>query len=374
VNEKELISRLHSIAVVLYSGDIASIWKRAGGDASVLFLSQPARDAWYDALEELRRGGGGAEITLASLIAMMLSDYPKNNELRELHSMINGGEEATRLSESSLMTFSVNEQPWYLDAFPEFRNAGQAPAELRQRVRVAIVTVTDVELRYAASMLDPPLNEEMIVKVTSENETYFLGRIRGHEAVLTKCRMGAVGVGAASLATEELLRLWEPKAAFMVGIAFGKDSVKQHIGQVLIADAIVPYEPQRVGATSVRRGITLDSDHSLLNRFENAHDWAFEMPDGSRCRKSIGQILSGEKLIDDPDIKKGLFLEFPSAIGGEMEGAGFYAAARRRGVPCLLVKSICDWADGSKNDLYQPLAAATSVSFLAHVLAATERF
>ena len=37
----------------------------------------------------------------------------------------------------------------------------------------------------------------------------------------------------------------------------------------------------------------------------------------------------------------------PEAIGGEMEGAGVYAAAGK--TDWILVKAICDWADGTKH-------------------------
>jgi len=38
----------------------------------------------------------------------------------------------------------------------------------------------------------------------------------------------------------------------MAGIAFGKDPSKQNLADVLVASAIIPYEPQRVTATKVR--------------------------------------------------------------------------------------------------------------------------
>jgi hypothetical protein len=48
--------------------------------------------------------------------------------------------------------------------------------------------------------------------------------------------------------------------------------------------------------------------------------------------------------------------------------AGLCAAAIRDSVPCILVKAICDWADGKKNKKHQPLAAAAALSLVHHVL------
>jgi nucleoside phosphorylase len=81
-----------------------------------------------------------------------------------------------------------------------------------------------------------------------------------------------------------------------------------------------------------------------------------------------GAVLSGEELIDNAERKKELFDAFPHAIGGEMEGRGLYGAAQAAGVDWILVKAICDWADGNKHKLAQPLAAAAAVDLVRHVL------
>lgn len=85
-------------------------------------------------------------------------------------------------------------------------------------------------------------------------------------------------------------------------------------------------------------------------------------------QKEFGPLLSGEKLVDDLEFKNQLFARHPNAVGGEMEGAGFYAAAQRKRVPCILLKSICDWGDGQKHKKHQPLAAAAAASLLFRVL------
>jgi hypothetical protein len=76
-------------------------------------------------------------------------------------------------------------------------------------------------------------------------------------------------------------------------------------------------------------------------------------------------MLSGEQLIDNKERRDALLAQFPDAKGGEMEGAGVYAACYRRGVHWILVKSICDFADGQKADQKeqkQALAIDTAVS------------
>jgi nucleoside phosphorylase len=106
----------------------------------------------------------------------------------------------------------------------------------------------------------------------------------------------------------------------------------------------------------------------LLNRFRNVINWSFLDPSGSPCALHFGPILSGEKLVDNGNFKKSLFTEFPTAIGGEMEGAGLAAAAERSRHDWIVVKGICDWADGQKSKQHQGFAAASAVSLVRHVL------
>ena len=97
-------------------------------------------------------------------------------------------------------------------------------------------------------------------------------------------------------------------------------------------------------------------------------DWCFRNPNGLLCAPHFGPILSGEKLIDNSDFKSCFFEKHPNAIGGEMEGVGVATCAEREKCEWILVKAICDWADGKKTDDHHGFAAASAVSFICHVL------
>jgi nucleoside phosphorylase len=372
--DQDLKNRVVQIAADLYplGPTEKSIWRRSGGDLSLLNLSEAGRFAWYSAIDQLDKGGGGENITLESLIGAMLEDFRSSSELQNLAGEIVSGKQISvtpEIIESEKLKYSPEEQPWYRSDFPEMHEfESDSLPEVAAQTDVLIFTATNVELQYALGKTLPLAGQTTILQGVSGNETYFLGRFGAFNAVLTKTRMGTVGAGAATLAAEQALRVWQPRAAFMVGIAFGKDPAKQHIGEVLVASAIIPYEPRRVGSQTIVRGIAMSSDPRLQNRFENALGWNFTLPNGEKCKFDIGQLLSGNQLIDDEQAKKNLFAEFPVAIGGEMEGAGFYAAAAQHRVPALLIKAICDWGDGKKHKAHQPLAAAASVSFLHFVL------
>lgn len=159
----------------------------------------------------------------------------------------------------------------------------------------------------------------------------------------------------------------------MIGFGWGAGPVNptQKMTDVLVSASIIPFDPRRESAEGAfPRGVPIPAGPILLNRFRHAHGWSFKRPDGTAPEVHIGPVLSGEWLVDNLKRKRELLEWFPSAVGGEMEGTGVSSAAARfeNLKEWIVVKSICDWADGSKNKLHQPLAAATAASFCHHVL------
>lgn len=74
VFRKQLVDKL----VTLYpqGPEDNDIWKRAGGDISILINSANRKSQWYNAIEKLSLGGGGKEITLTTLLEEIKNDYP----------------------------------------------------------------------------------------------------------------------------------------------------------------------------------------------------------------------------------------------------------------------------------------------------------
>ena len=267
------------------------------------------------------------------------------------------------------LEYNIEEQDWYAPSLPVTKEIGKEETErLQNEVDIVIVTATDEEIKAVMCRLKPFPRRKNVLLAFVGPETYYLGKFGEYKTVVTKCLMGSGGEGAATLATAQAQRLWNPKAIIMVGIAFGINPIKQRIADVLVASQIIPYEKQRIGEKIIPRDPIPPSNTTLLNRFENVHNWQFARPNGTYCSIRVGPILSGEKLVDDPGFKAKLFQQFPQAIGGEMEGAGLCAASGRVGTPWILVKSICDWGDGKKHKKHQPLAAAAATSLVHHVL------
>jgi nucleoside phosphorylase len=159
----------------------------------------------------------------------------------------------------------------------------------------------------------------------------------------------------------------------MVGIAFGINEEKQAIGDVLVSEQLMLYDLQRVGTDKegnleiIPRGDRPHASPWLINRFQMANlSW-----DESKVKVRFGLILSGDKLTDNIDFRKQLLKFEPEAIGGEMEGAGLYVACQNSKVDWILVKAICDWADGQKakdKDARQQLAAHNAAALVLNAL------
>lgn len=166
------------------------------------------------------------------------------------------------------------------------------------------------------------------------------------------------------------------KSIIVVGIAFGVDREKQPIGRVLYSQQLQCYGPSRIG-TDPQTGTRVDIPRGdkpspapwVIDRLNSAKlSWNDGGSEG--CQACL--MLSGPALIDNIDYRGALLALFPEAKGGEMEGAGLYGAAAEKGIPWIIVKAICDYADGNKQENKaerQKLAAARAASFVFHAIA-----
>jgi len=238
-----------------------------------------------------------------------------------------------------------------------------------------IVTVTKVESKAVLQVFREATGHAPEPAPLGDHIYHNLGVVNGANVFMVQSEIGAGGLGASLQTVQDGIDALSPSAVIMVGIAFGVNDQKQSIGDVLVSKQLMSYEPQRVGVDEktgepqrIPRGVRADASPRLLSHFRSAElHW-----DETKPRLRFGLILSGEKLIDDVNFRKQLCQFEPEAIGGEMEGAGLYAACQKRKKDWILIKAICDWADGNKNnpdkDKHQQLAADNAASFVLHTL------
>jgi nucleoside phosphorylase len=251
--------------------------------------------------------------------------------------------------------------------------------EIKERISLLIITATDIETKILQGKMRPLTGYTNIAKMYLGNCTYYVGCFGVYGVVHVQCgSMGSISRDASLATAMEAIEIWKPKAVVMVGIAFGVSNNKQYIGDVLVSESIIPYNIQRVGENRViYRNPIPPSGGVLLDRLRNFKEWDYKLPCGKRARIIHCQMLSGESLVDNPDYRDELLNAFPAAKGGEMEGVGLYAAADRKKTEWIIVKGICDFADGNKaknKDEYQTIAAKSAISFCQKVFSSRFAF
>ena len=221
--------------------------------------------------------------------------------------------------------------------------------KLAENGLVLIVTATDTETSETHKRLSPVNGYKGILQIYNGAYTYYIGQFGKYNIAHVQCNMGAVARDSSIMTISNAVEAIKPKFVIMIGIAFGINSEKQNIGDVLISEGIVPYDNKRVGEKTIYRGQNAPSSKILLSRFKSIRSWEFILPKDLIADKIFTQILSGEELIDNKERRDELLKSFPNSKGGEMEGAGLYAACDGK-VDWILVKGICDFADGNKGD------------------------
>ena len=232
---------------------------------------------------------------------------------------------------------------------------------------VLLITVTKTESRAVLHHFKTLSNSKAKTRHIDKRVYFDLGEINGAAVFLTQSAMGSGGLDASLQAVTKGIEALQPTAVIMVGIAFGINEDKQKIGDVLIAEQLQPYEAQRVGEKIILRADRPHSAPWLLNLCRSAE----LMWDENKAKLRFGVVLSGEKLVDNLAFRNQLLELVPEAIGGEMEGAGLYVACHDKKIDWLLVKAVCDFADGNKGDNKdnrQQLAANNAAEFVLYCL------
>ena len=236
---------------------------------------------------------------------------------------------------------------------------------IARKADILLVTVTEVEARAILNYAPSPEKH-----ITDQVIYYDLGSLGPARTVMA--RSTHMGPFATIHCVNEGIDHFSPHTVIMVGIAFGFQPHEQKIGDILVAKHIINGDLQKIRTgidnqpEIVPRGTGTPVADRLLNRFQAGQlDWK-PPPD-----IYFGQILSSSRLIDHEGTRNELLHSFPEAIGGEMEGHGLCYACSHKKVDWILVKAICDWADGSKGQNKienQQLAADNAAHFVLFVI------
>ena len=154
--------------------------------------------------------------------------------------------------------------------------------------------------------------------------------IHGHSR-----RQGPLG---AQVSASKAIEHWKPEALIAVGIAFGVEEEKHHIGDVLVSTGVLDYESARVerDGTFTPRGETLATSQELADRVSDLKLRRAEVRDLPTIH--MGTIVSGAKLVDNKEYRDNLASLHSTVIGGEMEGSGILTACADTKVDVIVIK------------------------------------
>lgn len=223
-----------------------------------------------------------------------------------------------------------------------------------RNVRVAFVVATDSELQSFESVMKDDkvkLKELQLPNLAA----WQLTGAEINDCVLIRSEMGSKGPGSATHVARDIIEQLHPKYIIMAGIAFGLHEDKHKLGDLLVAVTCTDYETVRQGDKEViQRGAKYSASTELIAKAR--------MVAKGRDDVHFGEVISGDKLVDDQVFRDQLKASYPEALGGEMEGVGLASSCHRDGSQWILVKAICDWGMAKSNE-HQTNAGLKSVKF-----------
>jgi len=238
---------------------------------------------------------------------------------------------------------------------------------------ILIVTSAEIEKRAVLARFVPLNGEKGILVGNHKGVTFRCGQFGRYSAAHVHTTQGPDGRHGATLTTSQALVGMKFKACLVIGIAFGFDRKEQRLGDILIAEQVQPYEHAKIeGDAEVikPRGASMPCGTVLSERFRSRMGSWEKNRAVTRVKLHQGVVLSGAKLVNSKPFRDRLLKQFKDLkpVGGEMEGHATYAAAQLTKVEIILVKAICDWADGDKDDSAQLFAMEMAVDACQHLL------
>lgn len=210
-----------------------------------------------------------------------------------------------------------------------------------------LVTATETEVQALIHQMDAAGHGRGVVRRQGDVTFTDFGMVGSSYVCHVETQMGSLGVGGSALTVSDAIQELTPRAVLMLGICFGVDPVKVPLSSVIIGERVLEYANVRASTAPAGdlvlecRGDRVPADGPLVQLARAVTREFAGTP---------GLMLSGPALVDHQGFKDAIVAmpEAKGALGGEMEGEGLVAAAARRRCPWLMVKAVCDFADGLK--------------------------
>lgn len=242
-----------------------------------------------------------------------------------------------------------------------------------------VILVTALEKTELEAIRDLPCSWQTFQRPDDTN-IYYRGLLKASDGTARSVlavslpRMGMVA--AASIVTQLCVQC-SPSVVIMTGIAGGIKGAVQ-LGDILVAE---PSWDWGSGKLTVRDGqqvflsdpnqMMLDPGIAAQMRHISANrKYLDDIQSGWRGKATqhrlnlhVGPVASGAVVLEDPATVQLIKAQNRKTIGVEMEAYGVMAAvfySRKIAPKCIVIKSVCDFADPLKDNEWQTYAAYTS--------------
>ncbi len=238
-------------------------------------------------------------------------------------------------------------------------------SELPRSSRIGILGAMDAEISEFL------IHAEIVDRQDWHGFIFYTVRLQGQEVILVKCGVGKV---FAALVSQHLIDAFQPDAIIFTGVA-GALNPDYAIGDVVIGRECLQHDVDGF-ALGFSRGRLLYTDLHIFT----GDRLMLEAALGAQLESHTihaGRILTGDQFMTRTDINHHRYL-LDELVGDavEMEGAALAQVCAVNGIPCLVVRTISDRADGDAVEdftRFLPVVAHNSFAVVRQILSAWSR-
>jgi len=241
---------------------------------------------------------------------------------------------------------------------------------------VLIISTLEVEKK---AIFDCLTNEEVAICKLSSNPEISLSRIllpskiNDDDTELLVYQLSEKGNVIAAIETTCIVVEHEPDLVVLVGICGGLQKGNGvSLGDIIVANSVVYYERGKaLNKVFLRELMKIDVDEKIIQTTSSlvnggVLDYVLSNLKPKTPRVLFKSMASGEKVIASSEMRSTLRKLDDHIVAVEMESYGVAKSVkivRSNLTSFLVVKSIGDWADETKNDDFQVNAARNSAKF-----------
>ena len=252
---------------------------------------------------------------------------------------------------------------------------------------IAVITALNTpEFEYVLNIS----NSWELIEIPDDVTMYYSTKFEKNGKILkiVAACTNQMGMTATACLTTKICETFKPKYIFMCGICAGLKERGLNFGDIIIAEQSWDYGSgkmkdvlqdgtvQDIKFEPDPRPIQLSPElKAKINNFLRKDEirmriqtsWKAGSKPTNILQAKLGPVASGSYVISSDSTLQGIKLQQRKLLGIEMEAYGLYFAAEnspRQYTKPIMIKSVCDFGDSTKNDGYQDYAAFTSAQFM----------